>query len=172
MAFPALWAPAASFGSGSLNSVPPHTQEDGVGSRIVSQDFHFYCKFATLRAKGDLLASSTAASGIKDPSWEELWLELWAASAGQLPGHPCSLRLEVSSGITAAVTPGALLNLKVFTHLSIIKGVCEKLALQHRNSLLVFKIPAMQMACTLLSQARAGGMQPRQRCSSILHCVS
>lgn len=72
MVFSTLWAPAASFGSGTLNFVPPHPQEDGVGCRIVSQDFHFYCKFAALRAKENLLASSTAASGIKDPSPKEL----------------------------------------------------------------------------------------------------
>lgn len=45
MAFPALRAPAVSFGSGSLNSVPPHSQEAGGGCRIDSQDFIFTVNF-------------------------------------------------------------------------------------------------------------------------------
>lgn len=54
---------------------------------------HFYCKFPALRGKDDLLASSTAASGINDTSPKEVCTELHGASAGSvrlspLPGAP------------------------------------------------------------------------------------
>lgn len=45
MAFPALRAPAVSFGSGSLNSVPLHSREARAGCRVGLQDFVFIVNF-------------------------------------------------------------------------------------------------------------------------------